>query len=69
MPQLMIAAVLGAGLYAGARFVARVAQKMADEARRTQDDLMRQATGAVEKNLGNLEYDPASGVYRPAKRV
>lgn len=67
MPQLMIAAVLGAGLYAGARFVARLAQKMADEARRTQDDLMRQATGAVEKNLGNLEYDPASGVYRPAK--
>lgn len=66
MPQLMIAAVLGAGLYAGARFVARVAQKMADEARRTQDDLVRQATGAVEKNLGNLEYDPATGVYRPA---
>jgi len=68
MPQLMIAAVLGAGLYAGARFLARAAQKMADEARRAQDDLMRQATGAVEKNLGNLEYDPATGVYKPAKQ-
>lgn len=67
MPQLMIAAVLGAGLYAGARFLARTAQRMADEARRAQEDLVRQATGAVEKNLGNLEYDPASGVYKPAK--
>lgn len=68
MPQLMIAAVLGAGLYAGARFLARTAQKMADEARRAQDDLMRKATGAVEKNLGNLEYDPATGVYKPVKQ-
>ena len=49
MPHLVIAAVLGAGLFAGARFIARAAQKMAEDARRTQEDLMRQATGAVEK--------------------
>jgi len=67
MPQLMIAAVLGAGVYAGARLVVRAARKLADDARRAQEDLMRQASGAVEKNLGNLEYDPATGVYRPAK--
>ena len=68
MPHLLIAAVLGAGLYAGARFLSRAARKMADEARRTQDELMRQAAGAVEKNLGNLEYDPATGVYKPVKQ-
>lgn len=67
VPQLVIAAMLGAGLYAGYRYIARTAQKMADDARRAQEDLMRQATGAVEKNLGNLEYDPGTGVYRPSK--
>lgn len=67
MPQLVIAAVLGAGLYAGYRFISRTARKMADDARRAQEDLMRQASGAVEKNLGNLEYDAASGVYKPTK--
>ncbi|MDX2203555.1 MAG: hypothetical protein NW223_12460 [Hyphomicrobiaceae bacterium] len=65
MPQLMVAALLGAGLYAGYRFVAR----MAEEARRAQEELVRQATGAVEKNLGTLEYDPVAGVYRPSKRA
>lgn len=68
MPQLMIAAALGAGLYAGYRFVARVVERMTEDARRAQEDLMRQASGVVEKNLGNLEYDPASGVYRPVKQ-
>lgn len=69
MPHLMIAAVLGAGLYAGYKFVASTAQRMADEAKRAQDELLRQASGAVEKNLGNLVYDPATGVYRPADRT
>jgi type II secretory pathway component PulJ len=69
MPQLFVAALLGAGLYAGYRYVARTAQRMAEEAKRAQDDLMRQATGAVEKNLGKLEYDPATGVYRPTNRA
>ncbi len=68
MPQLVVVALLGAGLYAGYRFVARAAQRMAEEAKRAQEDLMRQASGAVEKNLGKLEYDPASGVYRPSKQ-
>lgn len=67
MPHLVIAAVIGAGLFAGARFIARTAQRMAEEARRAQDDIVRQASGAVEKNLGNLEYDPVTGVYRPEK--
>lgn len=69
MPQLVIVALLGAGLYAGYRYVAATAQRMADEARRAQEDLMRQASGAVEKNLGKLEYDPATGVYKPANQA
>lgn len=65
MPHLVVAALLGAGLYAGYRFVAR----MADEARRAQEELVRKATQSVEKNLGNLEYDKAAGVYRPVDRA
>ena len=36
--------------------------------RRAEEELAQEATGRIEKNLGALEYDPASGVYRPAKR-
>lgn len=69
MPQVIVLALLGAGLYAGYRWFARTSKEMAAELQRTQDELRRRATGGViEKNLGALEYDPASGVYRPSKR-
>src|SRR5262245_32070452 len=34
----------------------------------TEDELRQQSQGRIEKDLGALEYDQASGVYRPAKR-
>jgi hypothetical protein len=61
-------ALLGAGLYAGYRWVTRAAGEIGAEMRRTEDELRQQATGRIEKNLGALEYDPASGVYRPTPR-
>ncbi len=69
MPQVIVLALVGAGLYAGYRWFARASKEMAAELQRTQDELrQRAAGGAIEKNLGRLEYDPASGVYRPADR-
>lgn len=69
MPQVIVMALLGAGLYAGYRWFARASREMAAELQRAQDETTRRArAGAIEKDLGALEFDPASGVYRPAKR-
>jgi len=67
MPQLVVVALVGAGLYAGYRWFARTSERLAAEVRRTEDELRRRAQVAV-KEMGTLEYDPASGVYRPSKR-
>ena len=68
MPQLVALALLGAGLYAGYRWVVRTKDSLA-EMRRAQDEVRRTAAGgALEKDMGPLEYDANSGVYRPAKR-
>jgi hypothetical protein len=69
VPQLVILALLGAGVYAGYRWLARASREIAAELRRTQEELHRGSSPAqVERDLGSLEYDPKSGVYRPAKR-
>jgi hypothetical protein len=69
MPQLIVLALLGAGFYAGYRWVVRSKEVVA-EMRRAEDELRRRsAGGALEKDMGALEYDSATGVYRPAKRV
>jgi hypothetical protein len=69
MPQLMILALVGAGLYAGYRWLSRSARELAAEVRRAEDELRARAAGsALEKDMGRLEYDPASGVYRPTRR-
>ena len=67
MPQVIALALLGAGLYAGYRWFARTAGEIGAEMRRAEDELTQKATGRIEKDLGALEFDPASGVYRPAK--
>lgn len=67
MPQLVVLALVGAGLYAGYRWYARASERLATEVKRTEDELRRRARVAV-KEMGTLEYDPASGVYRPSKR-
>jgi hypothetical protein len=69
MPQLVILALVGAGLYAGYRWFTRSTREWAAEVRRAEDELRRRvAGGALEKDMGRLEYDPVSGVYRPARR-
>lgn len=68
MPQVIALALLGAGLYAGYRWFARTAGDIGAEMRRTEDELAQEAAGRIEKDLGALEFDPTSGVYRPTKR-
>jgi hypothetical protein len=69
VPQVIALALLGAGLYAGYRWITRALREIGDGMQRADEELRRQeATGRIEKNLGALEYDPASGVYRPVRR-
>ena len=68
MPQLVVVALLGAGLYAGYRWVAKTARQMLDEAERVREEQAGRAPGVVTKDLGALELDPASGVYKPKQR-
>lgn len=68
MPQLVVLALVGAGLTAGYRWYARTVKEVTAQIRRTEDELLRKASGAaLEKDMGVLEYDPASGVYRPQR--
>jgi hypothetical protein len=70
VPQVIALALLGAGLYAGYRWLARtvggLGPTIAGDARPHQSH--SQSEGRIEKDLGALEWDPAVGVYRPAKR-
>jgi len=68
VPHVIALALLGAGLYAGYRWLARTVGDMGARLQRPQDELWQQSKGPIEKDLGALEFDPASGVYRPAKR-
>lgn len=66
MPHVIGLVLLGAGLYAGYRAVLRVAERVQTELARADDEARRPVV--LEKDLGHLEYDPASGVYRPRPR-
>ena len=68
MPQVIALALLGAGLYAGYRWFTRTAREIGAGMQRAEEELTQRASGRVEKNLGALEYDPVSGVYRPVHK-
>jgi hypothetical protein len=68
VPQLIVLALVGAAVYAAYRWVWRPARTIVAEVRRAEDELRRAATaGSVEKDMGTLEYDPRTGVYRPVR--
>jgi hypothetical protein len=67
MPQFIALAVVGAGLYAGYRWLARAAQEIAAQLKRLEAELEPQAGRVAEKDMGDLEYDAVSGVYRPKR--
>ncbi|MGE3066074.1 MAG: hypothetical protein AB7K67_10840 [Hyphomicrobiaceae bacterium] len=73
MPQVIAIAVLGAGLYAGYRWLTRAGGMLTAELNRAEEELRRRAARAsgelVEKDLGALEYDAEAGVYKPRQRA
>ena len=67
MPQVLVAAVVGVGLYIGYRVMAGLASQASDGA----EMLARHRAAArrpIEKDLGRLELDPRTGLYRPVDR-
>jgi hypothetical protein len=69
MPQVIVLALFGAGLYAGYRWLMRTTRDVLEMQRAAEEACQEAtATGRVEKNLGMLEYDPATGVYRPVRK-
>jgi hypothetical protein len=65
---LIVLALVGAGIYAGYRWLWRPARMIVAEVRRAEDELRSAARGAAEKDMGRLEHDPVTGVYRPVRR-
>ena len=67
MPHVVLA-VLGACLFVGYRLIARAARELAAEIRAQEERRERTSGPVAARDLGPLEYDATSGVYRPAKR-
>ncbi len=71
MPQLIGLVILGAGLVAGFKALRLVADRFSDELNRTTAESRQTAETAgsqdavAVKDLGALEFDPISGVYKP----
>ena len=66
MPQLLGLVLIGAAAIAGFKAVRRVVGNLAEEAQRAASKARRQhAEAAGMKDLGSLELDPKSGVYKP----
>jgi hypothetical protein len=70
MPQLVVLALIGAGLYAGYKWLSRELRRAAEAAERAREELQRRAAEAAggPKDLGRLEWDEKAGVYRPAQK-
>jgi hypothetical protein len=67
MPQALALVIAGAGLYAGYKWVSRLLAEANDAALKREAELreaMARGRGTP-KDLGTLEYDPETGVYRP----
>jgi hypothetical protein len=69
MPHVFAAVLIGAGLAAGVKWIAREMSRATDLAREAHDQMARPPEfNTVLKDLGALEWDAESGVYRPARR-
>ncbi len=62
MPHVFALVIAGAGLYAGFKWVSRLVYPTV---RLTRPRAMKSAPRPAPKDLGTLDLDPQSGVYRP----
>lgn len=68
MPPLVFLAVVGAGCYAGYKLFAKLIEQAATPSRDETESIRgeaRAAAGGV-RDLGELEWDEKSGVYKPS---
>lgn len=68
MPQVIAAMIAGYSLYAGLKWLSRTLSQGQDAAKRMEEEVRRQqarAASNMAKDLGTLEFDPETGVYRP----
>lgn len=68
MPQLVLLAAIGAGAYAGYRWLRRTAEQMQADLKAAEVEVRERAGATRAKDLGRLEYDQATGQYKPARR-
>jgi hypothetical protein len=68
MPQLVLLAAIGAGAYAGYRWLRRTAEQIHADMKAAEVEVKERTGAARAKDLGALEFDPASGQYKPARR-
>lgn len=64
MPQLAIAVIVGAGLMAGYKWISRELQRQSDGVDKARAEADTHASVGP-RDLGALEWDEASGVYKP----
>lgn len=67
MPPLIAALLVGAGAYAGLKAMRRILTSVSEAGNRQQ--AAAPEAYATEKDLGPLELDPSTGVYRPTKPI
>lgn len=71
MPHVFALVIAGAGLYAGFKWMSRVVASAQEAARLREAELgeaVAQRGRGAPKDLGVLELDPATGVYRPREK-
>jgi hypothetical protein len=74
----MAAVLIGAGIAAGVKWFVREMARSAEATRLAHEELSRRESNrdrtqpdrafGAPKDLGKLEYDPATGVYRPVRK-
>lgn len=66
MPQVLILAAIGTGLYAGLKWAAKALEAQATAAAHRAEQARRHAAASITPiDRGTLEWDPSTGVYRP----
>lgn len=71
MPQVIALMVAGAGIYSAAKWLSKELSRHAEAARRQAEAMAKAAEAAAAgspKDLGTLEYDADTQVYRPVAR-
>ncbi len=69
MPHVIVAVLIGAGIGAGMKWLAREMTRAADAARMAHEQMTRaNPLQVAPKDLGALVWDADAGVYRPGDR-